>query len=135
MKGVRNESIEDIERRFKTAVEKRREAEKILDKLLLEREKLIVQRDMLYKTLLIVGADVKRTAERIVNKYAKLVEMKSDLRSDITTSALAQIHKNVLLEQIDKHLKDIEKAYDEQEIEKAISHLKSIMSLVKTMSR
>ena len=129
-----NIDIEEITKRFQDAVKRRREAEKILDRLLLEREKLVVQRDMLYRTLLIVGADVKRTAERIVNKYAKLIEMKSDLRSDITTSVLAQVHKNVLLEQIDKHLKEIEKAYDEQEVEKAISHMKSIMSLVKTLS-
>lgn len=130
-----NMDIEEISRRFKEAVRKRREAEKILDKLVLEREKLIVQRDILYNTLLIVGADIKRTAERIINKYAKLVELKSDLRSDITTSHLTQVHKNILLEQIDRHMKEIEKAFDEQEIDKAMSHLKGVLSMIKTMSR
>ena len=135
MTAVSREELESISQRFAQAVENRRKAEKILDKLILEREKLITTRDMLYNVLIITGADIKRMSRRIVNKFAKLVEMKSDLRSDITTSTLTELHKDILLEQIDKYMRDIEKAFDEEEMEKAVSHLKNMLSMVKTMTK
>ena len=135
MTNITREELENISRRFVQAVENRRKAEKILDKLILEREKLITTRDMLYNVLIITGADIKRMSRRIVNKFAKLVEMKSDLRSDITTSTLTELHKDMLLEQIDKYMRDIEKAFDEEEMEKAVSHLKNMLSMVKTMTK
>ena len=125
-------TIEDISQRLQQAIKARREAEKALEQIVLEREKLLVQRDMLYDIVNLLGADMSRQAERIVKKFAKLLEMRNDLKSDLTTTTLTDIHKNTMLLQIDEYVKDISKAFDENELDKAISHLKNMVSVIKT---
>ena len=132
---LKPEELEEITKRFEEAVKRRREAEKILEKLALEHEKLRVQRDMLYQILLIVGGDIDRISKRIVNKFAKLITLRSDLRTDLTTSTLVQVHKQTLLQHIEEHMREVERAFDEHEIEKAVSHLRNMLSLVKTLSK
>lgn len=124
--------LEEIERRFKEILERRRKAEKTLEQLVLEREKLRIQRDMLYDIVNLLGADMQRQAERIVHKFAKLLEMRNDLKADITTTTLTEVHKNTLMLQIDDYVRGISKAFDENELDKAISHLKSMVALIKT---
>ena len=123
---------EEIERRFKEAVARRREAEKLLDKLVLQRSKLEIQRDMLHNIMMLLGADLDRRAKRIVNKFSKLLDLRNDLYSDITTATLTEVHKNTLLMQLEDYMHEISKAFDEQELDKAISHLKNMVSLIKT---
>jgi len=125
-------TIEDISQRLQQAIKARREAEKALEQIVLEREKLLVQRDMLYDIVNLLGADMSRQAERIVKKFAKLLEMRNDLKSDLATTTLTDIHKNTILLQIDEYVKDISKAFDENELDKAISHLKNMVSVIKT---
>lgn len=125
-------SPEEIEKRFKEAVVRRREAEKLLDKLVLQKSKLEIQRDMLHDIMMLLGADLDRRAKRIVNKFSKLLDLRNDLYSDITTATLTEVHKNTLLMQIEDYMHEISKAFDEQELDKAISHLKNMVSLIKT---
>ena len=125
-------SPEEIEKRFKEAVARRREAEKLLDKLVLQKSKLEIQRDMLHDIMMLLGADLDRRAKRIVNKFSKLLDLRNDLYSDITTATLTEVHKNTLLMQIEDYMHEISKAFDEQELDKAISHLKNMVSLIKT---
>jgi len=132
MGSASEETLADIERRFKEAVARRRSAEKALEQLILQRENLKIQRDMLYNSLMLLGADMDRQAQRIVNKFAKLLEMRNDLKADITTTTLTEVHKNTLLTQIDDYVREISKAFDENEIDKAISHMKGMVALIKT---
>lgn len=127
-----DEELAEIERRFKEILQRRREAEKTLEQLAIQRENLKIQRDMLYDIVNLLGADLQRQAERIVNKFAKLLEMRNDLKSDISTSTLTEVHKNTLMLQIDDYIRGISKAFDENELDKAISHLKSMVSMIKT---
>jgi len=126
------EVLADIEKRFKSAVESRRKAEKALEQLILQRENLRIQRDMLYNTVMLLGADMDRQSQRIMNKFAKLLELRNDLKADITTTTLTEVHKNTILTQIDDYVREISKAFDENEIDKAISHMKSMVALIKT---
>ena len=125
-------TLEEIEKRFKEVLERRRNAEMLLEQLVLEREKLKIQRDMLYDIVNLLGADLHRQAERIVNKFAKLLEIRNDIKADITTATLTEVHKNTLMLQIDDYVRGISKAFDENELDKAISHLKSMVALIKT---
>lgn len=126
------QDLSNIEKTFKDIVDRRRNAEKALEQLVLRKEQLRLQRDMLYNILLILGADMARQTERITNKFAKLITLRSDLKADITTTTLVEIHKNTLLHQVDQYMEEISKAFDENEIDKAMAHMKNMVAMLKT---
>jgi len=127
-----DKELEQLAARLKAVTEHRREAEKILEKLAIQRDILRKKRDMLYDIRNIIGKDIMDSMDRIVRKYALLVEYRKDLKEEITTFTLTNIHLNTVLEVTRKYAEEIQKAFDENEIERARKLLEDTLALLRT---
>jgi len=118
--------------RLKSITAQRREAEKTLEKLAIQRDILRKKRDMLYDIRNIIGKDIMDSMDRIVRKYALLVEYRKDLKEEITTFTLTNIHLNTILEVTRKYAEEIQRAFDENQIERAKKLLEDTLALLRT---
>lgn len=125
--------IQNLPQRIEEVRRKRREAEKSLEKLVLEMELLHKKRDMLMSLLQILGSEAMNTADRITKKMWLLVQLRSAVKDDIQVSTLVGIHRKALIANAEKYVREIGKAFDEAEIEKAISSMKELITLLKTI--
>jgi len=127
------QELQTLPHRIEEIRKKRREAEKSLEKLLLEMEILHKKRDMLMSLLQILGSEAMSTADRITKKMWLLVQLRSAVKDDIQVSTLVEIHRKALITNAEKYVREIGKAFDEAEIEKAISSMKELITLLKTI--
>jgi len=128
----KQEELKQQAARLKAITAQRREAEKTLEKLAIQRDILRKKRDMLYDIRNIIGKDIMDSMDRIVRKYALLVEYRKDLKEEITTFTLTNIHLNTILEVTRKYAEEIQKAFDENQIERAKKLLEDTLALLRT---
>ena len=120
--------VEDLQK----AIESRRKAEQTVEKLAIKRDLLEQQARMLYSIRNIIGQDIVNTMERIVRKFGLIVAYRRDIKDEVTTTTLMGVQLESLSEIISKYREQIEKAFTDEELEKARKLVEDFISTLKT---